>query len=153
VHLGVGQDGHTASLIPGDPVLDVHDLDVAITDPYEGRRRMTVTFPVLDRARSVLWFVTGAEKAEPLRRLLARDASTPAGRMRAAAQLLVVDRAAITGTSPRTERSMAGMLSQRDLDTALRRRLRGLRLAVVGQVEWAEFLRVPTFRARVRSST
>lgn len=96
VHLGLGDDGHTASLVPGDPVLDVHDRDVAITGMYQGRRRMTLTLPALDEARSVLFLVTGEEKAEPLRKLLARDQTIPAALVQAADQLAIVDRAALT---------------------------------------------------------
>jgi 6-phosphogluconolactonase len=81
VHLGLGPDGHTASLVPGDPVLDVTDADVAMTGVYQGRRRMTLTYPILNRARRVLWLVTGSEKAEMLARLLAGDPSIPAGRV------------------------------------------------------------------------
>ena len=66
VHLGLGPDGHTASLVPGDPVLDVTDADVAVTGPYQGRRRMTLTFPIINRSRRVLWLVTGSEKAATL---------------------------------------------------------------------------------------
>jgi 6-phosphogluconolactonase len=96
VHLGIGEDGHTASLVPGDAVLEVHDRDVAITRAYQGRRRMTLTYPVLDRARSVLFLVTGGEgKAEPLRKLLARDPNIPAARVSAPDQLAVVDQAAL----------------------------------------------------------
>jgi len=97
VHLGLGDDGHTASLIPGDPVLDVHDRDVAITGKYQGWRRMTLTIPARDEARSVLFLVTGEEKARPLRKLLARDPSIPAARVGAADQLAIVDRAALDG--------------------------------------------------------
>ena len=71
VHLGLGPDGHTASLIPGDPVLEVTDADVATTGVYQNRRRMTLTYPLINRARSILWLVTGSEKHEMLRRLLA----------------------------------------------------------------------------------
>jgi 6-phosphogluconolactonase len=99
IHLGLGDDGHTASLAPGDPVLDVDDRDVALTAEYRGRRRMTLTYPVLDRARKVLFLVTGPSKAEPLRKLLARDPSIPAARVRAADQLALVDRAAAGVTS------------------------------------------------------
>ena len=94
VHLGMGDDGHTASLVPGDPVLDVADRDVAVTTEYRGRRRMTLAYPVLARARRVLWLVTGADKAPMLPRLLRADPSIPAGRVRAPEQLVVADQAA-----------------------------------------------------------
>ena len=55
----LGPDGHTASLVPGDPVLNVTDADVAVTGVYQGRRRMTLTYPMIDRARRILWLVTG----------------------------------------------------------------------------------------------
>jgi 6-phosphogluconolactonase len=66
-HLGLGPDGHTASLVPGDPVLDVTEADVALTGAYQGRRRMTLTYPLLNRSRRIVWLVTGREKAEMLR--------------------------------------------------------------------------------------
>jgi 6-phosphogluconolactonase len=94
VHLGLGADGHTASLVPGDPVLDVHDAPVALAGPYQGLRRMTLTFPLLDHARRVLWVVTGGEKASMLARLCAGDRSIPAGRVRQAHALVLADRAA-----------------------------------------------------------
>ena len=95
VHLGLGPDGLTASLVPGDAVLDVADVDVALTaGPYQGRRRMTLTYPALDRARRVLWLVTGAEKVGMLARLQAGDRSIPAGRVRADHALVLADRAA-----------------------------------------------------------
>ena len=94
VHLGMGEDGHTASLVPGDPVVDVADRDVALTLEYRGRRRMTLTYPVLGRCRRVLWLVAGEDKAEMLPRLLAGDPSIPAGRVSAKEQLVVADRAA-----------------------------------------------------------
>ena len=101
VHLGLGDDGHTASLVPGDPVLDVADRDVAVTQPYAGHRRMTLTYPVLDRADEVLWLVAGAAKTEPLARLRAGDAEIPAGRVRAPRQVLLADRAAVGQPAPR----------------------------------------------------
>lgn len=94
VHLGLGPDGHTASLVPGDRVLEVTDVDVATTGIYQGRRRMTLTYPVLDRARRVLWVVTGSDKAEMFHRLRDGDRSIPAGRVRPDAALLFADRAA-----------------------------------------------------------
>jgi len=94
VHLGLGDDGHTASLVPGDPVLDVVDREVAVTGNYRGRRRMTFTFPLLDRQPFVLWLVTGEDKAAVVPLLLAADPSIPAGRVRAERQLVVADRAA-----------------------------------------------------------
>ena len=94
VHLGLGDDGHTASLVPGDPVLDVRDREVAISGPYQGRRRMTLTYPALDRARQVLWLVTGEGKAAMLARLHAGDAAIPAGRVRAVRAAVFADHAA-----------------------------------------------------------
>jgi len=94
VHLGLGADGHTASLVPGDPVLDVSDRDVAITGVYMDRRRMTLTYPIINRARRILWLVTGADKVAMLPRLLAADASIPAGRVNPARALVLADRAA-----------------------------------------------------------
>jgi 6-phosphogluconolactonase len=93
VHLGLGPDGHTASLVPGDPVLDVTDRAVALTAEYMGRRRMTLTYPALDGARQVLWLVTGADKVDALRRLQAGDRSIPAGRVVAADQVVIADAA------------------------------------------------------------
>jgi 6-phosphogluconolactonase len=97
VHLGLGPDGHTASLVPHDPVLTVANADVAVTGVYQGRRRMTLTYPALNRARRVLWVVTGAEKVEMLQRLLAGDESIPAGRIRRDGALVMADRAAAGG--------------------------------------------------------
>ena len=91
VHLGLGPDGHTASLVPGDPVLDVMDRDVAVTGVYEGRRRMTLTYPTLNRARQILWLVTGEDKVDALARLRAGDQSIPAGRVSTANALVVAD--------------------------------------------------------------
>jgi len=98
VHLGLGPDGHTASLVPGDAVLGVSDVDVALTSgTYQNRRRMTLTYPLLDRARQILWVVTGAEKVEALRKLRAADASIPGGRVRQANAIVLADRAAAAG--------------------------------------------------------
>jgi 6-phosphogluconolactonase len=94
IHLGLGDDGHTASLVPGDPVLDVRDRLVAVTQPYRGWRRMTLTYPVLDRARQILWVAVGEAKAVPLEMLRNRDAAIPAARVAAANQLAIVDTAA-----------------------------------------------------------
>jgi len=94
VHLGLGADGHTASLVPGDAALDVRDRDVAITGPYQKRRRMTLTFPALDRARRVLWVVTGTEKYAALAKLLDGDPSIPASRVARGDALVLADRCA-----------------------------------------------------------
>ena len=95
VHLGLGADGHTASLVPGDPVLEVADADVATTaQPYQGRRRMTITYPLLERARRILWIVTGDAKRTMFERLRAGDTSIPAGRVRRDRAVALADCAA-----------------------------------------------------------
>ena len=101
VHLGLGPDGHTASLVPGDPVLEITDTDVGVTGIYQGRRRMTLTYPVLNRARRVLWLVTGSEKVGMLARLLGADQSIPAGRVNQDRALVLADRAAAKKTTSR----------------------------------------------------
>ena len=93
-HLGLGPDGHTASLVPADPVLDVTGVDVALTGPYQGRRRMTLTYPMLNRSRRIVWLVTGREKAEMLARLCESDRSIPAGRVRQQQAVVLADREA-----------------------------------------------------------
>ena len=94
VHLGLGADGHTASLVPGDAAMDVADRDVALTGIYQQRRRMTLTYPLINRARKILWVATGAEKVAMLARLQAGDVSIPAGRIVSANALVLADRAA-----------------------------------------------------------
>ena len=95
VHLGLGPDGHTASLVPGDAVLGVHGADVALTaGTYQNRRRMTLTYPTINRARTILWVVTGAEKVDALRKLRAADTSIPGGRVRQERAHLLADQAA-----------------------------------------------------------
>jgi 6-phosphogluconolactonase len=91
VHLGLGDDGHTASLIPGDPVLEVDNRDVAVTGTYQGRRRMTLTYPALARARQIVWLVSGASKAEAVGQLVRDDPSIPASRVRRDTATLLVD--------------------------------------------------------------
>jgi 6-phosphogluconolactonase len=94
VHLGLGADGHTASLVPGDPVLELKDRLVGVTGPYMGHRRMTLTYPALARADQLLWLVTGADKRDALERLLRGDRSIPAGRVEARSSLVLADGAA-----------------------------------------------------------
>jgi 6-phosphogluconolactonase len=91
VHLGLGPDGHTASLVPGDPVLEITDMTVALTGEYQGRRRMTLTYSVLNHARHILWLVTGRDKATMLPRLQAGDHEIPAGRVRQTNALVLAD--------------------------------------------------------------
>jgi 6-phosphogluconolactonase len=94
VHLGLGPDGHTASLVPGDPVLEFTAADVALTGIYQGRRRMTLTYPIINRSRRILWLVTGSEKVEMLGRLRQGDTSIPAGRVRQDQAVVFADKAA-----------------------------------------------------------
>ncbi len=95
VHLGLGPDGHTASLVPGDDVLGVRDLAVAVTSrAYQGSRRMTLTYPALGRCDQLLWLVTGADKAEALSGLLAGEPAYPASLVEAPRSVVVADRAA-----------------------------------------------------------
>jgi 6-phosphogluconolactonase len=101
-HLGLGSDGHTASLVPGDSVLDTTDTDVALTGLYQGRRRMTLTYPILNRSRCILWLVTGSEKAGMLARLRDGDLSIPAGLVHREQAIVFADRAA-AGPVARTE--------------------------------------------------
>ena len=93
-HLGLGPDGHTASLVPGDPVLNITDADVGVTGVYMGHRRMTLTYPMLNRSRKILWLLTGAEKAAMLPRLQAGDPTIPAGRISSAQAVVLADKAA-----------------------------------------------------------
>jgi len=99
LHLGLGPDGHTASLVPGDAVLNVDDADVALTGIYQGRRRMTLTYPIINRARQILWLVTGKDKAEMVRRLRAGDISIPGGRIERERALIIVDQPAAAMTA------------------------------------------------------
>jgi 6-phosphogluconolactonase len=108
VHLGLGVDGHTASLVPGDPVLEVGDRLVAVTGPYQGHRRMTLTYPALAAAEELLWLVSGADKHQALTRLLAHDPAIPAGRIDAKHATIFADTASVadpTGTGAAGDRS------------------------------------------------
>jgi 6-phosphogluconolactonase len=95
IHLGLGPDGHCASLIPNDPVLDVTDRFVAMTGLYQDTHRMTLTYPALARTQQILWLVSGADKKEALAKLLKGDTSIPAGRVEAPASLIMADRTAL----------------------------------------------------------
>ncbi len=96
IHLGLGGDGHTASLVPGDPVLNETERDVAITDIYSGRRRMTLTYSIINRARHILWLITGQGKAEILNRLIQADGEIPSGRVSQSQATVIADSAALS---------------------------------------------------------
>jgi 6-phosphogluconolactonase len=100
-HLGLGPDGHTASLVPGDPVLKITDADVALTGVYQGRRRMTLTYPMLNRSRRILWLVTGDDKVDALAHLRTGDTSIPGGRIQQDRALVLADRAAAAKVTDR----------------------------------------------------
>jgi 6-phosphogluconolactonase len=103
-HLGLGPDGHTASLVPGDPVLDITSADVALTGIYQGRRRMTLTYPLLNRSRRILWLVTGHDKVDTLPRLIDGDRSIPAGRISREQSVVLADEEAAARVRPQTAR-------------------------------------------------
>ena len=94
VHLGLGPDGHTASLVPGDASLDVQDADVTSAGPYQDRMRMTLTYPIINRAREIMWLLTGAGKTEMLNRMRAADETIPAGRVSQTNAIVFADKAA-----------------------------------------------------------
>lgn len=98
VHLGLGDDGHTASWPPGDPVVDATD-DVAVVGPFNGRLRMTLTPPAVNRAAWIVWQISGAAKAAVLRGLLAGDPALPASRVRRDDVTLLADGAAGFGVT------------------------------------------------------
>jgi len=103
VHLGLGADGHTASLIPGDRALAIARRNVAVSGPYERTRRMTLTYPILNRARAILWLVLGTDKAQILQRLIEGDTKIPAGLIERSRATIVADKeaAALLNTRPR----------------------------------------------------
>jgi 6-phosphogluconolactonase len=103
-HLGLGPDGHTASLVPGDPVLDITSADVALTGIYQGRRRMTLTYPLLNRSRRILWLVTGHDKVDTLPRLIDGDRSIPAGRISREQSVVLADEEAAARVRPQAAR-------------------------------------------------
>lgn len=91
VHLGLGDDGHTASLVPGDPVLDVTDRDVATTALYQGHRRVTMTYPLLNRAVSRVWLVPSDGKTDAVTALVDGHPGAPAAGVRRSGSTVVTD--------------------------------------------------------------
>lgn len=94
IQLGMGSDGHTASLIPDDPILEVDEVDVAVSAEYQGRIRMSFTWPVLDRAKELLWVIGGESKQEAVKLFLANDPSIPATLPTQARATVLLDEAA-----------------------------------------------------------
>ena len=96
VHLGLGPDGHTASLFPGSPALDeAEHLAVATGDDLHPHRRLTLTFPGIARSRLVVFTLAGAEKREAFSRVRAGDHSAPAARVQAERIIWIADDAAV----------------------------------------------------------
>jgi 6-phosphogluconolactonase/glucosamine-6-phosphate isomerase/deaminase len=91
VQLGLGPDGHTASLVPGDLLLDLTDAEVGVSGSYQGTLRLSLTFAALNRARWILWLITGEAKATMLRRLVDGDTTIPAGRVARAQATIIAD--------------------------------------------------------------
>lgn len=102
VLLGIGEDGHTASLFPGDPALEAEEPIVRVEEPGlpPPHSRLTFTYPVLNGARAVAFLVAGEGKREVVARVLAGDAALPATRVKAAETVLFVDRAAAPAGRP-----------------------------------------------------
>ena len=101
VHLGLGSDGHTASLVPNDSVLERTDRDVDVTGVYCGNRRMTLTYPIINRARDILWLIIGQNKSSMLDRLIKADVSIPAGRVNPQRATIFTDVPTVFGQSGR----------------------------------------------------
>jgi len=109
VQLGLGADGHTASLVPDDAVLQVVDRDVAATSgDYQGLRRMTLTYPAIDRARQRVWLVTGAAKRDQLVKLLEGSGETPAVRVERQDSVVVADEDALPSPGPAPSPAISG---------------------------------------------
>ena len=92
VFLGLGEDGHTASLFPGDPAVDIVDRNVALVERPD-HRRMTLTLPVLSAARVAIFMVSGANKQWALTELLA-GGDIPAAKVKAGRVVVIADPAA-----------------------------------------------------------
>lgn len=93
--LGLGADGHTASLIPGQPVLEERTHWVAAVAEGRPETRITLTYPAIESSTTIAFLVTGAEKARAVRLARAGDPTVPAGRIRTSAEVIwFVDRAA-----------------------------------------------------------
>ena len=104
VHLGLGSDGHCASLVPGDPALQVMNADTAATAPYQGHERVTMTYPLLNRSSCVVWLVTGESKRDALSALLSDDPKIPASHVRCKRSIIVADQSAVSGADQSVER-------------------------------------------------
>jgi 6-phosphogluconolactonase len=103
--LGLGADGHTASLLPDEPVLQERKRWVAAVSHGRPEIRITTTYPVIESSRRVAFLVTGKEKAAILRAILAGGSQVPAARVQAVGELFwFVDRAA-AGEQPMTSRA------------------------------------------------
>ena len=94
--LGLGEDGHTASLLPGQPVLEEQTRWVAVVPEGRKEPRITLTYPVLESSRLTVFLVSGADKKDALARVRAGDPSLPAGRLKPQGDVIwLADRAAL----------------------------------------------------------
>lgn len=106
VHLGLGEDGHTASLFPGDALLEMPDRDVGLATRAPRHARLSLTLPALNRARHIVWLVLGGAKAMRLAELIEGRGATPALRVARERAEAIADAAACSALRSRASRAV-----------------------------------------------